>query len=186
MAQKFTCPSCGAGLDYDSDDPIVRCSYCGQAVIVPETLRAPQPAAWTVQSAPSAPLTISLSSLMEMATHLRQVKQLVREGRTEEAAVLYQSATGAKAEEAAEVVRRLASGQSVVVSSAASGAPIPVVSGMQVITGPQVTQILAEQLDNLQQQGQRAGRALLWVIIGAVVLFCAIAVIVLLLIQQSG
>ncbi len=187
MAQTFTCPSCGAGLEYDGDDdPVVRCNYCGQAIIVPESLRAPQPAAWTAQPASSVPLTIDLKEVMGLATHLRQVKQLVREGRIDEATALYQSATGARAEEATEVVQRLATGQSVVISGTGTGASLPVVTGRQGVTGAQATQILAEQLGNLQQRGQQVGRALIWIIVGAVVLFCAVALMVFLLIQRGS
>jgi DNA-directed RNA polymerase subunit RPC12/RpoP len=45
MANKFTCPSCGASLDYDGgDDPVVRCIYCGSNVAVPPEILSPRPA----------------------------------------------------------------------------------------------------------------------------------------------
>ena len=45
MAKRFACPSCGAGLDYDGGEPLVRCAYCGSNVAVPAELRPTPPAA---------------------------------------------------------------------------------------------------------------------------------------------
>jgi tetratricopeptide (TPR) repeat protein len=132
MAQKFDCPSCGAGLGYaGGDDPVVKCSYCGGTVVVPEDLRARPPApeapAWTA-SFPGAPLAIDLSGISGKVATLKNVKQLVRDGRLEEAAQAYQQAFRASEAEARQVVTQLAAGQSVVISSGNFSQVLPVLT----------------------------------------------------------
>jgi sugar lactone lactonase YvrE len=48
MAEKFQCPSCGGGIDYDGRDAAtMRCPYCNTSIVIPESLRpkpkAPEP-----------------------------------------------------------------------------------------------------------------------------------------------
>jgi len=54
MAKRFACPSCGAGLDYDGGEPLVRCAYCGSNVPVPAELRPTPPAAGAALSGEEA------------------------------------------------------------------------------------------------------------------------------------
>lgn len=43
MAEKFQCPSCGGGIDYDGRDAAtMRCPYCNTSIVIPESLR-PKP-----------------------------------------------------------------------------------------------------------------------------------------------
>ena len=40
MAELFQCPTCSGRLQYDGGDhATVRCEYCGNTVIVPDSLR---------------------------------------------------------------------------------------------------------------------------------------------------
>ncbi len=41
MIQTFTCPSCGAAVEFLGVGRTTRCSYCGSAVAVPEALWQP-------------------------------------------------------------------------------------------------------------------------------------------------
>jgi sugar lactone lactonase YvrE len=47
MAEKFQCPSCGGGIDFDGRDAAtMRCPYCNTSIVIPESLRpkkAPTP-----------------------------------------------------------------------------------------------------------------------------------------------
>lgn len=166
MAQVFNCPSCGASLDYEGDDdPVVRCPYCNSTVIVPECLLSQahkqQLPAWTATTPPTAsPLTIDLSGLTGKIATLKAVKQRVRDGQESEATRLYQEAFGASAEEAAGVVSKLASGQSVVISSGVFSTPIPVVSSRQaqVVSGEQSAEVLADQVGLMRQRQRKVNR----------------------------
>jgi len=40
MAEKFQCPSCGGGIDFDGRDvATMRCPYCNTSIVIPEALR---------------------------------------------------------------------------------------------------------------------------------------------------
>jgi DNA-binding beta-propeller fold protein YncE len=40
MAEKFQCPSCGGGIDFDGRDAAtMRCPYCNTSIVIPEALR---------------------------------------------------------------------------------------------------------------------------------------------------
>lgn len=38
MIQSFSCPHCGAALEYDGGETSMRCSYCNNTVMVPAEL----------------------------------------------------------------------------------------------------------------------------------------------------
>lgn len=42
MQYAFTCVSCGANLESDGSQATVRCEYCGNSMVVPLEMRAPQ------------------------------------------------------------------------------------------------------------------------------------------------
>ncbi len=56
QVQSFSCPTCGASLATDGNQLEVQCPYCGNEVIVPQSLRNQQ--ALTDQQAPQVPLII--------------------------------------------------------------------------------------------------------------------------------
>jgi DNA-directed RNA polymerase subunit RPC12/RpoP len=182
MAKKFDCPSCGAGLDYDGDDDhIVRCAYCGSAIIVPAELRPRPPQSQSpVVTRNGRSLTIDLRGLPDMASKIRAVKQLLVDGQLPEAARVYQAGTGISAEESAAAVQRLAAGQSLVVDNAAVGTSIPVVSGSRVVSGTEATDLVRKQLGAVLQQQRRVSRVVTCVVIGAVLLSVAVFLLLLL------
>ena len=186
MAKTYTCPSCGAGLDYDGDDdPVVRCSYCGSTVIVPDELLPDRPAPAPVQWSTGGGLTIDLRNLPTMAAKLKAVKQLVVDGQVPEAAQLYQQTLGTSQEESAAAVQQLAAGQSVVISSSSVSTSVPVVSGTRVVTGEEATQLLREQLGMASQQGRRLSRVITNIILAAVVLFVIVFAVVFVVFMLS-
>jgi len=112
MSHAFNCPNCGAPLDYEGNDPIIRCPYCKTSVIVPENLR-------TRPSFSSRPGNFTLSGigdmggLVQQARQINEVKSLAESGRTSEAVALYREITGSDEFSARQAVGRLASGQPV-------------------------------------------------------------------------
>ncbi len=170
MTKVFTCPSCGAGLDYDGDDdPIVRCAYCGSTVVVPVELR-PQPAAQApVTPGTGGALTIDLRGLPDMASKIRAVKQLLVDGQLPEAARVYQETTGSSAEESAAAVQRLAAGQSLVVNNAAPGA-VRVVSGQRVVDRAEATKLVRERMRTVQRVTDRIDKVVTCAIVAALLL----------------
>jgi hypothetical protein len=60
MVEKFQCPSCGGGIDYDGHSSTMRCPYCNTSVVVPSSLRpapapTPRPEAARRRTPPSSP-----------------------------------------------------------------------------------------------------------------------------------
>src|SRR5262245_29923586 len=114
MAQSFTCPSCGAPLDYDgSGQPTIPCPYCFTSVIVPQELR--------FQKAATVSPDITLA-LMGQATRLRELANLARARQIDQAADLYQQIYQVSRADALRVVQQLAEGRPAVIASSASAA----------------------------------------------------------------
>ncbi|MFZ0548346.1 MAG: NHL repeat-containing protein [Candidatus Promineifilaceae bacterium] len=98
MSQLFNCPSCGASLDYDGGDhATVRCSYCGNTVVVPETMRS---------------RSATVTGLFSRSNQLTEIINLINNGNHTEAVDLYSRTFGVSHEEAHAAVGRLASGLS--------------------------------------------------------------------------
>lgn len=110
MSQSFNCPNCGAPLDYQGSDPIIRCPYCSSSVIVPENLRA-KPAF----SQKPDNFTLSgfgdMGSLINQARRMKEVKDLAESGEMDKAVALYRQITGQDEYAARQAVGRLSSGQ---------------------------------------------------------------------------
>lgn len=181
MAKTFDCPSCGAGLNYEGGDHIVRCAYCGNAIIVPAELRSEPPQSQpAIVTMGTGSLTIDLRGLPDMASKIRAIKQLLVDGQLPEAARVYQEGTGSSAEESAAAVQKLAAGQSLVVDNATVGTSIPVVSGSRVVTGPEAAELVRKQLGAVRQQQRQVGRIITCLIVGAVLISVAVFVLLLL------
>lgn len=139
MAQSFTCPSCLAGLDYaGNDDPVIRCAYCNNNVIVPEDLRT-QPKArqneWAKFHSTGDPsVEINLGSFSGRINTLKQFKHLVHDGQLDQAINFYQQSFGVDLSEASRIAKEIASGHGVVISQTSFSNPIPVVTGTQIHT----------------------------------------------------
>jgi DNA-directed RNA polymerase subunit RPC12/RpoP len=113
MNQRFACPTCDAALEDEGQGPTVRCAYCGTVVIVPEAMRrdgvgadpAAQPAA---RPAPSPAQT---EAARQKQQAINEMMELVRAGRLEEAAQLYEQNFKVSQKEAKKTVAQLAAGQ---------------------------------------------------------------------------
>lgn len=67
MAEKFQCPSCGGGIDYDGRDAAtMRCPYCNTSIVIPESLRpktkTPDPATMDFGRGGRQPQVITVST----------------------------------------------------------------------------------------------------------------------------
>jgi DNA-binding beta-propeller fold protein YncE/DNA-directed RNA polymerase subunit RPC12/RpoP len=110
MALTFNCPNCGAPLDYQGSDPIIRCPYCSSSVIVPDNLRAKP----SFSSKPSS-FTLSgvgdMGSLVNQALRIKEVKDLAQAGQMERAVEVYREITGSDDLSACQAVEKLSIGQ---------------------------------------------------------------------------
>lgn len=114
MTQPFKCPSCGAPLSFENAGASLRCSFCGNTVIVPEELR--------VESARPERPAPSLDNLLGQAAKLGELGQLVRSGNKIAAIKLYRELFGVGLKEAKEAVERLEQGKPVEVMHLSGGA----------------------------------------------------------------
>ena len=89
MPQSFSCPNCGAALDYDGAQSIVRCGHCSSTIVVPEALR---------------PRGVEPDPLIPGPT-LNEVAALFQ------ATILYREITGAGLKEAKLALDRFAAGE---------------------------------------------------------------------------
>jgi sugar lactone lactonase YvrE len=115
MSDTFNCPNCGAPLDYQGSDPIIRCPYCSTSVVVPDNLRAkpsfsPQPSNFTLSGAGD------VGSLLQKAMRFKEVKDLAQAGNKLEAIRLYREITNADLETARTAVEALAANQPITMS----------------------------------------------------------------------
>ncbi len=117
--QVLSCPSCGASLSIEQGASTATCSFCGNTSVVPESLRGSSPSspAYPSSSAQAQkPVFLSGLPLMDQLPRLRELGDLVREGRKEDAARLYQDLFGANDLQARAAVEQLGLGQPVSVS----------------------------------------------------------------------
>lgn len=109
MAQSFTCPSCGAPLNYNGDgSSTISCPYCYTSVIVPQELRNQQ----AQQVAPDVS-----SALSGQAHELRRLSNLIRAKQRDKAIILYQQVYGVDAATAQQLVEQLMAGSAMVITS---------------------------------------------------------------------
>jgi sugar lactone lactonase YvrE len=102
MPETFSCPSCGAPLDYKSpNEPVIECSFCGNKVIVPAELQSrPDKQAVFASSFGSEVTGQQIDAIGEIAAHLAA-------GRKIEAVKLYRETFGVGLKEAKEAVDTL-------------------------------------------------------------------------------
>ena len=116
MPETFNCPNCGAPLDYQGSDPIIRCPYCNTSVVVPENLRA-RP---SFSSKPSN-FTLSgmgdMGGLVQKARRIKEVKDLAQSGKIDEAIRIYRDITDASHTEASAAVQALAEGRAITLTN---------------------------------------------------------------------
>ncbi|MBN1485040.1 MAG: hypothetical protein JXA37_09985 [Chloroflexia bacterium] len=164
MTEVLTCPSCGAPLEYRPEHgSVVRCEYCETPIVLPEALQreAVVPAA----SATVTTASIPMPGLRQLLS-LKEVAQLAREGRQEEAMALFQENLGVDAAEAQRVVSAMAGSQPVMLSSQAQ-INLP---GITTIGRPQGQAVRTVQFD---LQGA-IRKWLIWGIVIFVIIFFAV------------
>jgi|GEM_PF-1295029 len=117
--QVLACPSCGASLSIEQGASTALCSFCGNTSVVPEELRG-SAASSSAYNPPSQqgqkPVFLSGMPLMDQLPRLRELGDLVRAGRKDDAVRLYQDLFGAADMQARAAVDQLAMGQPVSVS----------------------------------------------------------------------
>lgn len=112
MTQSFTCPNCSAPLDYEGDDPTLRCPYCNSSVIVPDSLRSPGPGPTGSPLAGSGTPWVG-GALLSPMMRLREVAENIRSGNKVEAVRIYRETFSVGLSEAREAVESLAAGRPV-------------------------------------------------------------------------
>lgn len=110
MIQTFTCPNCGAPLDYEGgSELIIECPYCKSSVIVPQELRAPQ--MQTDEGFEAANLGGLLNDMVRLASPLGEIARLARAGKKIEAVKLYRQTFNVGLQEAKEAVDKIERGE---------------------------------------------------------------------------
>jgi len=168
MSHSLNCPNCGAPLEYDGNDPIIRCPYCNSSVIVPENLRA-RP---SFSSKPSN-LTFGgagdLGELINQARRINEVKNLAESGQMDEAVALYRQITGSDEFSARQAVGRLSSGQPVTLTGMSAD---EVMSQVRMSSGPGI------QVQTLDSRTTRQIGGWLGCFIAFVVIFILASVLI--------
>lgn len=95
MPQSLSCSNCGAALDYDGIQPVIRCVYCGSTIVVPESLRP----------------SVTASDPLVPDPTLSEVAALLRAGQRVKATIRYREITGAGLKEARIAIDRFAAGE---------------------------------------------------------------------------
>ncbi|MBN2147892.1 MAG: hypothetical protein JW726_10910 [Anaerolineales bacterium] len=90
--QSFSCPNCGATLDYNPTQTAFRCPYCNSSILLPSAGAPAQPD-------PQLP-----------DPSLSEVAALFRAGKRVQATIRYREITGADLKEARQAIDRFASG----------------------------------------------------------------------------
>jgi hypothetical protein len=134
MSQTFNCPNCGAPLDYQGSDPIIRCPYCNGSVIVPENLRAKpsfsnKPSNFTLSGAGD------MGGLINQARRIKEVKDLAQAGEMDQAVALYREITGADDFSARQSVGALSAGQPITLAGFSAA---DVISQVRMATAPAI------------------------------------------------
>jgi len=102
------CPSCGGPVDPPAGVSYMTCTYCGNAIEVPEGLRKPAQG----QSAGSLFAGIDTNALLGYGAKWARVVELAQSGNKAEAMKSYSELTGQRPTEAQYVVDALAGSQS--------------------------------------------------------------------------
>ncbi len=170
MAQSFTCPSCGAPLDYEGGgDPVIQCPYCFTSVIVPQELR------YQKAEPVSSELTLSLKG---QAARLRELANLVRAGQRDKAAEIYRQIYQVSLPEAQRVVSQLSGSGAVVLTSGPVVGPLPgaisnaesLTPASPLMTNPanysvQPPQVMVYSTTASQGQQAQGMRAAIWIFV---------------------
>ncbi|MBI5842980.1 MAG: hypothetical protein HZB19_23045 [Chloroflexi bacterium] len=103
------CPACGGPMDPPAGEGSMKCPYCGNAVIIPESLRTPAPG--QTQQQGSLFSGLNLGAMMGAGAQWTEIVQLAQSGRKEEAEKKYAAMSGQSEYDAKRVVESLAGAQ---------------------------------------------------------------------------
>lgn len=106
----LSCPACGGPLDPPAGQSSMKCLYCGNAVMIPESLRTPAKGTSTPQ--PSIFSGIDMSAMVGYGTQWAEVVRLAQSGAREEAIEKYMKLTGNDKDSATATVNSLGNYQS--------------------------------------------------------------------------
>ncbi len=109
----LTCPSCGAPLEFDGRNPVVRCQFCKTPAYLPGVHPPHDEDGMQVHQAVPGPATA-----IQTGRVLKEVQDLLRQGNKIEAIKRYREATDVSMVKATDVVDR--------VEAALQGLPLPV------------------------------------------------------------
>jgi hypothetical protein len=104
------CPACGGPLEPPAGESTMKCTYCGNSVIIPESLRLPK------ENAGSQPVSIfsgiDMNAMMGYGAHWGEVVQMAQGGNKSEAVKKYMALTGGDEASAVHMVNGLSRYQS--------------------------------------------------------------------------
>ena len=153
------CPACGAPLDPQPGEVTLRCGYCGNSVVLPQSMRAPVSHGNFATSSTG----FDLNNVVGQAARVKEVVELVRAGDKLEAIKVYREITGLGLAESKEAVEAIQAGR-----------PFALDLGTQVSAGGMTYSQPAIQID---ARGSKLG---LWLGCGITALVLVIAGAVLL------
>lgn len=105
------CPGCGGPIDPSSGGGSTKCPYCGNAVVIPESLRKPEPGQQQTQSG-NIFSGMDMGAMMGYGAQWSEVVQLAQVGKKEEAVKKYMAfSTTSTESDARHVVDSLSSAQ---------------------------------------------------------------------------
>ncbi len=104
------CPACGGPLDPPAGESTMKCPYCTNSVIIPESLRLQKQSS----SSPQASIFsgIDMNAMVGYGTHWAEVVQLAQSGNKADAIKKYMALTGNNESSANYMVNTLAGYQS--------------------------------------------------------------------------
>jgi len=109
----FKCPTCGGPLEPPEGESAMKCPYCSNTVIVPESLRIPARSQYGAMAGGM--------DLNQLGEQMAEVARLARGGNKIEAIKLYRQLTGASLQQAKEAVEAIERGEAVNLSTADMG-----------------------------------------------------------------
>jgi DNA-binding beta-propeller fold protein YncE len=125
------CPACGAPLDPQPHEATVKCAYCGNSTILPQSLRTPV----THGNIATSSAGFNVNSMAGQAKRMKEVVELVRAGKKIEAIKLYRELTFMGLKESKDAVEAIAAGQPFAMDLGPQRSGTSVGSGTMVIAG---------------------------------------------------
>jgi hypothetical protein len=103
------CPACGGPLDPPAGESSMKCTYCGNSIVIPESLRTKNEFSQPAQSVFG---TIDTNALVGYGTQWGEVVNLAQSGNKSEAIKKYMALTGQNETDAKYTVDALSGSQS--------------------------------------------------------------------------